>query len=304
MFLFQNISGMDWLVWGLVVIALMVLNEAARANKWIGLILFVGLPVVLTLFVWPTTAGPGSSTGTWFHWVKVYSALAGCLGFMALRFIPKLQHNKWALIFPPVILAFNIMEAVIRDFQVSHLHGLVDGVIMNGGAWNIMNGIAGIINIITISGWFGIITSHDKQKDMIWPWIIAYDVWNFAYVYNCVGDHSFYAGAALLISCTLAAFLVKKGSWLQARAQTLAFWMMFTMSYPAFVTDSQFSVQSTHSSAALMTISGLALAINVAVLILHIYRVMKYKRNILTDEVYAGTKAYDQVVAENTPEGK
>ena len=67
--------------------------------------------------------------------------------------------------------------------------------------------------------------------------------------------------------------------------------MMFTMSYPAFVTDSQFSVQSTHSSAALMTISGLALAINVAVLILHIYRVMKYKRNILTDEVYAGTKA-------------
>lgn len=309
MFLFQNISGMDWLVWGLVVIALMVLNEAARANKWIGLILFVGLPVVLTLFVWPTTAGPGSSTGTWFHWVKVYSALAGCLGFMALRFIPKLQHNKWALIFPPAILAFNIMEAVIRDFQVSHLHGLVDGVIMNGGAWNIMNGIAGIINIITISGWFGIITSHDKQKDMIWPdqiwpWIIAYDVWNFAYVYNCVGDHSFYAGAALLISCTLAAFLVKKGSWLQARAQTLAFWMMFTMSYPAFVTDSQFSVQSTHSSAALMTISGLALAINVAVLILHIYRVMKHKRNILTDEVYAGTKAYDQVVAENTPEGK
>ena len=61
MFLFQNISGMDWLVWGLVVIALMVLNEAARANKWIGLILFVGLPVVLTLFVWPTTAGPGST---------------------------------------------------------------------------------------------------------------------------------------------------------------------------------------------------------------------------------------------------
>jgi len=309
MFLFQNISGMDWLVWGLVVIALMVLNEAARANKWIGLILFVGLPVVLTLFVWPTTAGPGSSTGTCFHWVNVYSALAGCLGFMALRFIPKLQHNKWALIFPPAILAFNIMEAVIRDFQVSHLHGLVDGVIMNGGAWNIMNGIAGIINIITISGWFGIITSHDKQKDMIWPdqiwpWIIAYDVWNFAYVYNCVGDHSFYAGAALLISCTLAAFLVKKGSWLQARAQTLAFWMMFTMSYPAFVTDSQFSVQGTHSSAALMTISGLALVINVAVLILHIYRVMKYKRNILTDEVYAGTKAYDQVVAENTPEGE
>lgn len=304
--LFQNIAGIDWLVWMGVVAALMLLNEAARANKWVALLLFVGLPIILTIFVWPTTAGPDSSTGTWFHWVKVYSALAGCLGFMALRFMPKLQHNKWALIFPPAILAFNIMEAVIRDFQVSHLHGLVDGVIMNGGAWNIMNGIAGIINIITISGWFGIIISHDKQKDMIWPdqiwpWIIAYDVWNFAYVYNCVGDHSFYAGAALLISCTLAAFLVKKGSWLQARAQTLAFWMMFTMSYPAFVTDSQFSVQSTHSSAALMTVSALALAINVAMLVLHVYRIIKHRRNVLTDDIYAGTVAHDQVLAANTP---
>ena len=37
------------------------------------------MPIVLTVFVWPHTAGEGSSTGTWFHWVKVYSALAGCL---------------------------------------------------------------------------------------------------------------------------------------------------------------------------------------------------------------------------------
>ena len=71
------------------------------------------------------------------------------------------------------------MEAVIRDFQVAGLHGLVDGVVMNGGAWNIMNGIAGIINIITISGWFGIIISHDKQKehdlpDQICLGLIAY----------------------------------------------------------------------------------------------------------------------------------
>lgn len=209
--LFQNIAGINWLVWIGVVAALMLLNEAARANKWVALLLFVGLPVILTIFVWPTTAGPDSSTGTWFHWVKVYSALAGCLGFMALRFSPKFQHNKWALIFPPAILAFNIMEAVIRDFQV------------------------------------------------------------------------------------------KKGSWLQARAQTLAFWMMFTMSYPTFVTDSQFSVQSTHSSAALMTVSALALAINVAVLVLHVYRIIKHRRNVLTDDIYAGTVAHDQVLADNTP---
>lgn len=309
MFLFQSISGADWLMWFAIIAALMLLNEAARANKWIGLTLFIVVPIALTIFVWPTTAGSGSSTGTWFHWVKVYSALAGCLGFMALRFIPKLSTNKWALLFPPIILSVNILEAVVRDFQVYGMHGMVDGVFMNGGVWNIMNGIAGIINIITITGWFGIIISRDKQKDMIWPdqiwpWIIAYDIWNFAYVYNCVGDHSFYAGAALLISCTLAAFFVKKGSWLQARAQTLAFWMMFTMSVPAFVTNSQFAVQSSHSNAALFTVSFLALAANVGVLILHIYRVVKFRKNALKDDVYAGTKAHDQVLADNLPEDK
>jgi len=40
--------------------------------------------------------------------------------------------------------------------------------------------------------------------------------------------------------------------------------------------------------------------INVAVLILHIYRTVKYRRNILTDDIYAGTKAHDQVIADNT----
>ena len=76
------------------------------------------------------------------------------------------------------------------------------------GPWNIMNGIAGILNIVTICGWFGIFISKDSSKDMIWPdmiwaWIIAYDLWNFAYTYNCISDHSAYAGLALLLACTI-----------------------------------------------------------------------------------------------------
>ncbi len=71
--------------------------------------------------------------------------------------------------FPPFILAVNILEAVVRDFQSVGVNGLVDGVITIGGPWNIMNGIAGLINIITITGWMGIIISKDKKKDMVWP---------------------------------------------------------------------------------------------------------------------------------------
>lgn len=308
MFLFELAPWYSYVMWFVVLGALIACNEFARLNKWFALTAFVALPIVLTIFVWPTTAAPGTSTGTWFHWVKVYSALAGCLGFMALRFIKGASANKYMLMFPPAILAINILEAVIRDFQVYGMgaHHIVDGVFMYSGPWNLMNGIAGLINIITISGWMGIRLSKDARRDMvwpdmIWPWIIAYDVWNFAYVYNCVSDHAFYAGAALLISCTIPAFFIKKGTWMQARAQTLAFWMMWTMAVPAFVNDSMFSVKSSHSATALFTVSFLALAINVAVLVYAVYRIAKYRLNPLTDELYRGTKAYQEVADANGP---
>ncbi len=304
MFFFESMPWYSFIMWFIVVGGLMLMNELARSNKWIAIILFTALPLFLTIFVWPTTAGPGSSTGTWFHWVKVYSALAGCLGFLALRFIKGAQNNKFMMAFPALILAINILEAVIRDFQVYSLHGMVDGVYMNGGVWNIMNGVAGILNILTISGWVGIQISKDKQKDMVWAdqmwfWIIAYDVWNFAYVYNCVSDHSFYAGLGLLMSCTLPAFFIKKGAWLQHRAQTLAFWMTFTMTFPAFVGESKFAVQSSHSSTALFTLSFLALAINLAVFIYHIYRIKTLNKNILKDEVYSGMKSFEEIKQNN-----
>ena len=302
MFLFESIPWQSWAAWFVVLGALIALNEVTRRWKWAAVAIFIALPILLTIFVWPTTAGADSSTGTWFHWVKVYSALAGCLGFMAIRYFPKLAANKWVLCFPPAILAINIMEACVRDFEVGAMgaNGMVDGVFMVSGSWNYMNGIAGLLNLVTICGWFGIIISTDKAKTMIWPdmvwfWIIAYDLWNFAYVYNCVGDHSFYAGAALLISCTIPAFFIKKGAWLQHRAHTLALWMMFTMAVPSFVTDSAFAVEASHNPTALFAVSFIALAANIAVAVYQIYVIVSRRRNPLKDELYTELAAYRQV---------
>ncbi len=305
MFLFESIPWYSALMWIAVLVGLMLVNELARASKWISLGLFLVLPIILTFAVWPKTAGEGSSVGTWFHWAKVYSALAGCLGFMALRFIKSCRNNKFLLIFPPLILSINIMEAVIRDFQCTNLNGLVDGVTMVAGPWHIMNGIAGILNIITISGWFGIMIGKDKKQDMLWPdqlwfWVIAYDLWNFAYVYNCVSDHAFYAGAALLISCTIPAFFIKKGAWLQHRAQTLAIWMMFVMCFPAFVDTSKFAVKSSHNETALFIVSALALGSNIAVFIYQFYKIVKYKRNPLKDDIHTDLPAYQAIVSQNS----
>jgi len=305
-FLFDSIPWQSWVMWFVVLGALIALNEVTRRWKWAGLAFFVALPLVLTVFVWPTTAGEGSSTGTWFHWVKVYSALAGCLGFMLLRYVDKLSKNRWMLLFPALILAVNIGEAVIRDFQVAGLQGMHDGVFMVGGAWNYMNGVAGILNALTICGWVGIIVSRDKSKDMIWPdmlwfWIIAYDLWNFAYVYNCVGDHSFYAGGALLISCTIPAFFLKKGAWLQHRAHTLALWMMFTMAFPTFVSSSRFAVDSSHDETALFVVSALSLAANVAVAVYQVRVIVTRRRNPLRDELFTHLRPYREVLEANAP---
>ncbi|MEG2071406.1 MAG: DUF5692 family protein, partial [Bacteroidales bacterium] len=160
-FLFHGLTWYNLLMWCGVTAGLIVMNELARASKWTALFLFAALPIILPFALWlPFTATPGTgaSTGTWFHWVKVYSAIAGCLGFMLLRFNKKLSTNKYMLMFPPLILSVNILEACIRDFQVYGMGAtgqIIDGVVMMSGSWNIMNGIAGLLNIITISGWMG-----------------------------------------------------------------------------------------------------------------------------------------------------
>ena len=307
-----------WAIWLFILFALMAFNELGRSKPWAGITLFGIVPLVLTIFVWPTTAAPGNEygTGTWFNWVKTYSALAGCLGFMALRFVSwtgkdgqthHLYEKKWALCFPPLILAINIAEAVLRDFQVFSFGlwegGTVENLWTISGPWNIMNGIAGILNIITICGWLGIFVSRDKTRDMIWPdmiwpWIIAYDLWNFAYTYNCISDHSAYCGLALLLSCTIPTFFIKRGAWLQHRAQTLGLWIMFIMTVPQFA-DRIAPSPTTPNPPAFFIVSAAALAFNAGVAVYQLIQIKRKRLNPLHDEIYTHTRPYKAVVDEN-----
>ena len=64
--------------------------------------------------------------------------------------------------------------------------------------------------------------------------ILVYDIWNFAYTYNCLPTHSWYCGVALLLAPTVAALLWNRGGWIQNRANTLAIWCMFAQVFPLF----------------------------------------------------------------------
>ncbi|MGK0410455.1 MAG: hypothetical protein ACJASB_002632 [Shewanella psychromarinicola] len=301
---FETIPWQSALVGVAVTLALIVLNEISRRSKWAAIFCFIVLPIILTIFVWPTTAAEGTTVGSWFAWVKVYSCLAGVIGFMAIRYIKGAVNNKYLLFFPAFILGFNIFEAVMREFQTSGFNGMHDGMLIIGGQWNILNAIAGILNIVTICGWAGIYISKNKSQDMMWPdmlwfWIIAYDLWNFAYVYNCVPDHSFYAGMCLLLSCTIPAFFIKKGAWLQHRASTLGFWMMFVMTFPSFVDTSAYAVKSSHNTDAMWLISIISIAFNLGVFVYQFAKIRKFKLSPLKDEIHTDLKVYQDVAAVN-----
>ncbi len=307
--LYQQTSLLGWAIVAMVILSLIAFNEFGRTTKWGGILLFFVVPALLTFLVWPKTAAPGNEygTGTWFNWFKTYSALAGCLGFMAIRFIPGAAKKKWLLWFPPVILAVNILEAVIRDFQAFSFGAFagakIENLWMMSGPWNIMNGIAGLLNILLICGWAGIFISKDSSKDMIWPdciwiYVITYDLWNFAYTYNCIADHSFYCGFALLIASTVCTFFIKKGAWLQHRAQTLALWIMFVMTVPSFA-DRIAPVPTTHYPTAFFVVSLVSLLANLAAVVYQFYLIRKNKLNPFKDEIYKHAKEYQTVIAEN-----
>lgn len=323
MFVFNYEAGATaltgWGMWLLIFCALFALNEVSRRYKWCGLFCFLILPIILSI-MWFTVLKDSTYTD-WFHLAKVYSATAGCLGFWFIRHHKwtdkisgeqkRLVDKKWALCFPPLILAINIIEAVIRDIEVglSYSGGTgfdVGADILFGGPWNYMNAAAGILNIITITGWFGIClrkkTKKDGGMDMLWPdmlwfWIIPYDLWNFAYTYNCLPGHAWYCGFALLLAATLCAFTTGKGAWLQHRAHTLALWCMFAQTFPLFQDEGMFKVVSTNNPTIMFVVSFIALLSNIGIFVFMIYRIKVSKNNPYKGELFSDLNVYKKIKA-------
>ena len=225
----------------LVFTGLVLANEFARRTKTGGIICFLVLPAVLTVYFiaiaigahagaeWALNNQTYSNMNSWFHYAKLYAATAGCIGFMMLKYKWSIGKTEWFKVFPFAIVAINILIAVASDFE-SGIRGAMalkefgdrwwlssENVWLYGGWWNWVNGIAGIVNIFCMTAWWGIYSSKD-QKDMLWPdmtwcYILAYDLWNFEYTYNCLPTHSWYCGLALLLAPTFANHFWNKGGW-------------------------------------------------------------------------------------------
>ena len=264
--LYGSTAMTQLLGWVLVFAGLVILNEIGRRTKIGGIVLFVIIPAILTIYFIAIQAGlfGGHSNQTyeymngWLHYAKLYAADIGVVGFLMIKYKWGIGKKEWFKPWPFIIVAINILIAVASDFESAIRAYQItgdfsgawwasnEGVFLYGGWWNIVNGIAGLINIFCMTGWWGIYSSK-KKDDMLWPdmtiwFIVAYDIWNFEYTYCNLPTHTWYCGVALLLAPTFANALWNKGGWIQNRAMTLATWCMFAQVLPLFQLSNTFSV--------------------------------------------------------------
>ncbi|MDE6872264.1 MAG: hypothetical protein K2J62_09145 [Bacteroidales bacterium] len=252
---YGDMAVYQWIAMLAVLAGLILFNEFARKTRFGGAVTFFAIPLVLTAYFIAVEIGAARGAewavnnqthlymNGWFHYAKLYAALAGCIGFMMIKYGWGIGRQHWFKPFPFVIVAINILIAVASDFETAALGWYKwrlspEQVWLYGGWHNIFNGVAGLLNIFCMTAWWSVYSSKDKTDmlwpDMTWVYILVYDVWNFAYTYNCLPTHSWFCGVALLLAPTVAALLWNKGGWIQNRANTLAIWCMFAQVYPLF----------------------------------------------------------------------
>ncbi|MCM1149645.1 MAG: DUF5692 family protein [Butyricicoccus sp.] len=328
-------AGWQLLGWVLVFVGLILVNEFGRRSKMGGITCFLIIPGALSVYFiaiyvcaalgqeWALNNQTYTNMNSWFHYAKLYAATAGCIGFMMLKYKWGIGKTHWFKCFPFIIVAINILIAVASDFE-SGIKGLIalrqygdrwwlssENVWLYGGWWNWVNGIAGILNILCMTGWWGIYTSK-KHDDMLWPdmtflYILAYDLWNFEYTYNNLPTHAWYCGLALLLAPTFANALWNKGGWIQNRANTLALWCMFAQVFPLFQDNSRFTVIPSLYTDGFMNpavrptgadpraqgvVAIIALAANVLVLGIIIKRSIEQKKNPYTNEIFTDQRDF------------
>ena len=254
----------------LVFIGLILSNEFARRSVHGGFISFLLLPILITIYLsivnvcaklgynWALNNSTYIRMNGWFHYAKLYAANIGSLGFVLIKYKIWIGKYNWFKVWPFVIVGINIIIAVISDFESAYKGAKnleekgsrwwlsSEGIWLYGGWWNVLNGIAGIINIFCMTDWWGIYSSKNNDDmlwpDMTWHFILAYDLWNFEYTYCNLTTHSWYCGLALLLAPTFANQFWNKGGWIQNRANTLSIWCMFAQIFPEFLDNSIFSV--------------------------------------------------------------
>ena len=93
-----GMTGWQILGWVMVFAGLIIMNEIARRSKAGGAVCFFVIPAALTVYFISIYVGAAQGAewalnnqtyvhmNSWFHYAKLYAALAGCIGFMIIKY--------------------------------------------------------------------------------------------------------------------------------------------------------------------------------------------------------------------------
>ena len=187
---------------------------------------------ILALFTFPLWFINLSSV---FRWAKTISVLLPICFVSFVRIAhdgkhdhwPNFLRKKWTLWFFYLIVALNIVEASLTDFELG----------------NIANAVSGILLIITmplpIKHWR--IAPFDGKKnfgeliaDFPLAWCLLYVTWNACFVY--AENTMFFASSLCILLICEVWMLAKKRTdlWLMGRIYTLAIHILIRASYDVF----------------------------------------------------------------------
>lgn len=280
-------------------------NKAHRYAIWLGVALWIGLAVNIM-------EANIRDLAIFFEADNYYACAADpeCLkGINAARSVDVLNGLPETRGVSAPLHSDAWYAAVAANFQAAGV-GIdpATGFRTIGGYWNLLSALAGLLNIITITGLGKIfVSSPGKQKvrgliwvDMVWPWVIAYDLWNHAFLYNSLADYTWYCTLALLLACTIPAFTWAKGQWIWFRCFTLVFWISANNLLPEFlVIPSGMTNYATMNPTANIVCAWAALIANVALFIYWVYKIKTTKRNPLTNCLYFEMSEFKTVVKQH-----
>ena len=140
--IYGETAGFQLLGWLMVFVGLILANEFARRTKWGGIACFLVLPAGLTIYFISIYVGAAMGAqwalnnptyvymNSWFHYFKLYAATLGCIGFMMLKYKWSIGKTDWFKVFPFLIVAANILIAVVSDFESG-----IKGALSPDGWW-------------------------------------------------------------------------------------------------------------------------------------------------------------------------
>lgn len=259
--LYSGVAGTQLLGWLCVFIGLIVLNEIGRRTKAGGIAVFMVIPAILTVYFILANCGLFGGKENlsvkymsgWFHYFKLYAATIGCIGFIMIKYQWGIGAKHWFKPWPFVIVAANILIAVVSDFESLAKGGMNGGWIQNRAfTLSVWCMFAQVVPTFQLTRTFGVLPS----------------------VYGNAGTHSaldMYNSAMNLYNSGNAT-----GSAVAAEISRMGI---------------------TANPGAQGVVAVLSIVINVLVLTAIIKRSIELKKNPYKNEIWAGTKDFDQAMA-------